>query len=309
MGGRLDATNIVDPMLSVITDISLDHQEWLGSTITLIAGEKAGILRRSGILVTLPQHPEANQALGEAATELDVRAINAADYLPAARLSDPGGSYSLEVMGQHVQADSPLKGVHQHRNVALAVAAAVELAQHHGFCITPDAIERGIRATSWPGRLERIRLPGQPEYMLDVAHNPAGAWALRAALSSTADGTARSEGNGGENAESHPRPAKCLIFACLRDKPLREMTQILFPLFEHVVLAPIHSPRATDLDDLMAAAQLTGVPSTPASTVAEALEIARSLNPAQIVISGSVYLVGEARTLLLKSSEAVQGGG
>ncbi len=87
------------------------------------------------------------------------------------------------------------------------------------------------------------------------------------------------------------------------------MTQILFPLFEHVVLAPIHSPRATDLDDLMAAAQLTGVPSTPASTVAEALEIARSLNPAQIVISGSVYLVGEARTLLLKSSEAVQGGG
>ncbi len=197
MGGRLDATNIVDPIVSVITDISLDHQEWLGSTITLIAGEKAGILRRSGILVTLPQHPEANQALGEAATELDVRAINAADYLPAARLSDPGGSYSLEVMGQHVQADSPLKGVHQHRNVALAVAAAVELAQHHGFCITPDAIERGIRATSWPGRLERIRLPGQPEYMLDVAHNPAGAWALRAALSSTADGTARSEGNGG----------------------------------------------------------------------------------------------------------------
>ena len=82
MGGRLDATNIVDPLLSVITDISLDHTEWLGSTIAAIAHEKAGILRANGTLITLPQHPEANQALGEVAMELNVRGVSAVPYMP-----------------------------------------------------------------------------------------------------------------------------------------------------------------------------------------------------------------------------------
>ena len=84
MGGRLDATNIVDPLLSVITDISLDHTEWLGPTIAAIAREKAGILRRNGTLITLPQHPEANQVLGEMATALNVRAVSAVPYMPPA---------------------------------------------------------------------------------------------------------------------------------------------------------------------------------------------------------------------------------
>ena len=87
LGGRLDATNIVEPAISVITDISLDHMEWLGTTIAEIAREKAGILRPGGVMVTLPQHPEANQALGEAATLLGVRGVNAAEYIPS-RLVD-----------------------------------------------------------------------------------------------------------------------------------------------------------------------------------------------------------------------------
>src|ERR1035438_7915408 len=82
MGGRLDATNIVDPLLSVLTDIALDHQEYLGNTVSEIAREKAGILRTGGTLVTLPQHPEANQAIGEAALALEVRGVNAAEFLP-----------------------------------------------------------------------------------------------------------------------------------------------------------------------------------------------------------------------------------
>ena len=85
MGGRLDATNVVDPLLSIITDISLDHMEWLGPTITAIAREKAGILRRGGTMITLPQHPEANQVLGEVAAELDVRGVSAVPYMPACR--------------------------------------------------------------------------------------------------------------------------------------------------------------------------------------------------------------------------------
>jgi dihydrofolate synthase/folylpolyglutamate synthase len=291
MGGRLDATNIVEPLASVITDISLDHQEWLGATIALIAREKAGILRPNGTLITLPQHPEANQAIGEVATELNVRGVPATDYMPIMG-TDPIRPYTVQIpfngTTQTIRIDSPLHGAHQHRNLALAIATAIELAQNHGFPITPAAIERGIRTTRWPGRMELIQIPGEPEYILDVAHNPAGAWALRAALSATPS-----------------NPPQTLIFACLRDKPLREMTQILFPLFDQVVLAPIHSPRATDVADLTAAAEATGVPAHPASTVAEAIAIARELTSAngRIVISGSVYLVGEARHLLLAVNE------
>ncbi|MHB8817331.1 MAG: bifunctional folylpolyglutamate synthase/dihydrofolate synthase, partial [Steroidobacteraceae bacterium] len=201
MGGRLDATNVVEPVLSVITDISLDHMEWLGDTISLIAREKAGILRRNGTLVTLPQHPEANQAIGEVAAELDVRGVNAAEYVPTrgaeltAQSSENGtpesslarNRYPLRVLGQPIEVDSPLPGVHQQRNIALAIAAAVEIRNSHGYTIIPAHIEHGIRHTQWPGRLEQFHVPGKAPVVLDVAHNPAGAWALRAALSSIAD--------------------------------------------------------------------------------------------------------------------------
>src|SRR5580658_1365936 len=96
MGGRLDATNIVEPIFSVITDISLDHTEWLGSTITEIAREKSGILRQDGVLITLPQHPEANQVIGEAAVAHNVRGVNAADYVPAQSDVDSSGRYPLK---------------------------------------------------------------------------------------------------------------------------------------------------------------------------------------------------------------------
>src|SRR3954452_24055726 len=155
MGGRLDATNVVDPLLSVITDISLDHMEWLGSTIGQIAREKAGILRHGGTLITLPQHPEASQVLGEVASELDVRAVSATPYMPPVRVCG-ADSYPLEVLGTKIELASPLLGMHQHRNTALAVAAAVELQQGHGFPVTPTAVELGVRRAAWPGRLECI---------------------------------------------------------------------------------------------------------------------------------------------------------
>jgi dihydrofolate synthase/folylpolyglutamate synthase len=306
MGGRLDATNVVDPLVSVITDISFDHTEWLGSTLGAIAREKAGILRPHGTLVTLPQHPEANQAIGEVAVSLEVRAISAVPYMPG---FDPGaslpgsnakptpaGAYSVEVLDTPVLLASPLPGAHQHRNVALAVAAAVELARHHNLPITAESIAEGVRSTSWPARLERIRThstkeaaPTQWEWVLDVAHNPAGAWALRSGLRSLFG----------------DRIPPTLVFSCLRDKPLREMAQILFPLFERIVFAPIHSPRATPVEDLLAAAQALGVPAVAAASVAEALTLAQSDEsaPHTIVVSGSVYLVGEARALLLKEAQ------
>ena len=133
MGGRLDATNVVEPLVSVITDISLDHMEWLGSTIAAIAREKAGILRRGGTMITLPQHPEANQVLGEVATELDVRGVSAAPYMPAPETKGP---YAVEALGADGQSGFAAAGAHQQRNLALAIAAAVELATRHGFAVS-----------------------------------------------------------------------------------------------------------------------------------------------------------------------------
>jgi dihydrofolate synthase/folylpolyglutamate synthase len=285
MGGRLDATNIVDPLLSVITDISLDHMEWLGTTIGAITREKAGILRRGGTMVTLPQHPEANQVLGEVATELGVRGVSATAYVPGAGVNGP---YSIQAMGAEIVIDSPLAGAHQHRNLALAIAAAVELAGNHGFPINLASIATGVRETRWPGRLEKIERGGV-EWILDVAHNPAGAWALRAGLRS---------------ALGDKEPGT-LIFSCLRDKPVAEMAQILFPFFKRVILAPIHSARAAALDDLLAAAKATGTFVVLAESVAKAIELAEEDAPGgAVVVSGSVYLVGEVRTFLLGAEGA-----
>ncbi|HEX3661642.1 MAG TPA: folylpolyglutamate synthase/dihydrofolate synthase family protein [Acidobacteriaceae bacterium] len=290
MGGRLDATNVVDPLLSVITDISLDHMEWLGHTIPEIAREKAGILRPNGTLVTLPQHPEANQAIGEVAVALNVRGVNAAEYVPAfagpVENSALRNRYPVTVLGEAIEVDSPLAGAHQRRNIALAIAAAVELTQHHGFSITPAHIELGIRQTRWPGRLERIAIPGKAELLLDVAHNPAGAWALRAALSSLDD---------------EPTHRKVLVFGCMQDKAYEEMAQILFPLFDLVVATSVASPRSATVEEILAAADKTGTPAIAAHDGRESLEKAWAATTAKdrIVVAGSVYLVGEVRPLLV----------
>ncbi|MGA7708893.1 MAG: Mur ligase family protein, partial [Acidobacteriaceae bacterium] len=160
MGGRLDATNIVEPLLSVITDISLDHTEWLGPTIDAIAREKAGILRPNGILVTLPQHPAANQALGEVAVDLNVRGVSAVEFMPPRRLAEEEATefyaepYSVTVAGTSIELRPALAGTHQHRNAALAVAAANELCNSNSYNIKPQQIAEGISTARWPGRLE-----------------------------------------------------------------------------------------------------------------------------------------------------------
>ena len=283
MGGRLDATNIVDPLLSVITDISLDHMEWLGSTIAAITREKAGILRPRGTLVTLPQHPEANQVLGEVAAELDVRGVSAVPFMPGISAS-ASAPYTVDAFGTAVLVDSPLTGAHQHRNLALATAAAVELATHHGFPVTAGSLARGNHETRWPARMERFEAGGVT-WVLDVAHNPAGAWALRAGLHELAE-------------EGKPR---LLIFSCLRDKPIAEMAQILFPLFDSVLLPPIKTARAAGIGDLLQAAEATGTPAHAFASVAGALNQAQQKAVGGlVVVSGSVYLVGEARTVLLE---------
>ena len=307
LGGRLDATNVVEPLVSVITDIALDHQDYLGSTIREIAGEKCGILRQNGILIALSQHPEANQVIGEQAARLQVRGVNAAVFLPPARRNSEVTATPKTWRNQYILSpeevgllavDSPLGGDHQQRNLALALAAAFELRNTYGYKLSIESMEQGLRATNWPGRLEWMT----PHLLLDVAHNPAGAWTLRSVISTLPDATPRT-----------------LLFSCLRDKDLREMAGILFPLFDasadgdparrndHIVLAPMANPRAASLEDLVSAARELGVPFKEASDLADALRLAQKLTPAGgvVVATGSVYLVGELRTLALQQAEVL----
>jgi len=302
MGGRLDATNVVEPLISIITDIALDHQRFLGDTITQIAREKAGIIRPGGIVVTLPQHPEANDVLAATVAERGAHAVSAVAYVPPV---SPGAkeipgiapnavrtAYPLRVMNEEIVVDSPLVGRHQLRNVALAIAAA-EVLNKSGFSVTAHDIERGIRETHWPGRFQRISPDADsPEMILDVAHNPAGAWALRAALS--------------EYAADRPL---VLVFGVMRDKAIREITEILFPLAEHVIATHANNPRSASIEEIRAGAARTGTEVHTAPTVPGALEMARhyARNNFLIVVTGSIYVVGEALSAIESSSDRVIG--
>ncbi|MBA3913509.1 MAG: bifunctional folylpolyglutamate synthase/dihydrofolate synthase [Acidobacteriales bacterium] len=296
MGGRLDATNVVEPLLSVITDISLDHEKFLGTTVAQIAREKSGILRAGKPAVVLPQQPEANDVIGHAILDLGAIGVNAAAYVPpVSPAAEPqlaqrmvgGGTqfvsrYPLAVMGKEIQVETPLLGRHQLRNVALAIAAADEL-RKQDFPIHADSVERGIRETHWPGRFQVVARAGQPDIVLDVAHNPAGAWALRSTLSA-----------------AYPEVPLTLVFGAMRDKALASMTEILFPLAERVVLTKADNPRSATPDEIRAAAQRTAADMEDLTEVERALARARELaRPGEIiVVTGSIYVVGEALRLL-----------
>ena len=351
MGGRLDATNILEPLVSVITDIDLDHQKFLGNTVGEIAAEKAGIMRRGRPLVTLPQHPEANQTLGRAMEEIGAIGVSAAQYVPpfshggshpsdiekavaggagsrrAAGTGDqsPSGSrrenFALEIMGEEVEIETTLLGRHQLRNLALAISAAEELAKQ-GFAISGRQIAEGIRRTRWPGRFQIVaaELPqqvksgpaggpelspqqaksglagdpdaGRPEMVIDVAHNPAGAWALRAALSE--------QFLSGEGADRK----LIMVYGAMRDKAIREVGRILFPLAEKVVLTKASgNPRAATTAELREAIGDCGTTLMEAADVAAAVRLAMAeAQPfganALLVITGSIYVVGEAMQAL-----------
>jgi dihydrofolate synthase/folylpolyglutamate synthase len=328
MGGRLDATNVVEPLVSVIADISLDHQKFLGNTVGEIAREKVGIIRPGGIAVTLPQQSEANDVIGNTILDLGARGVSAVQYVPpvspgsgdylvlgaerpataeraeqdakAVEKSSAGFfyRYPLQVMGEQILVETQLVGRHQLRNIALAIAAAEELSQLKmetrtpssggpsaaKAAITPHSIESGIRDTRWPGRFQVLAASGsRPEIILDVAHNPAGAWALRSALS-----------------ERYGDRPLIFIFAAMRDKAISEMTEILFPVAERVIATRAENPRSASPEEIQRAGKRTGAAIEISADAAAALERAQvgARPETVIVVTGSIYLVGEAMRVL-----------
>jgi dihydrofolate synthase/folylpolyglutamate synthase len=268
LGGRLDATNVVKPALCAITPVDFDHEAFLGSSLDQIAGEKAGILKAGAPAVIAPQRPEAETVIAERASQIGTPV----DFLRANEFHDlriDRDGCEFEFRGARVRC--PLPGAHQVVNAATAAAVLQKLN------ISTD----GIAQTRWPGRLEMVS--DAPAIILDGAHNPAGARALADHIRSF-----------------HSDRTVWMIYGAMRDKSVEEITEILFPLASHVIVTtPAYGPRALRPEAVMEASDHPSMEA--AIDLAHAIAIARSAPPDAVVfITGSLYLVGEARSLLVK---------
>ena len=264
LGGRLDATNVVAPALTVITPVDMDHQAYLGETIEAIAGEKAGILKPGVPAVFAKQGRQAQAVLDARAAELGVVVRRAAELeIRDLEIDARGSRFSVQGLGE---VTCPLAGEHQVDN-AVTAALALDLL---GVPI------KGIAEARWPGRLEQIS--PNPDIVLDGAHNPAGARALARYI------------------ERHYADRKrWIIFAAMRDKAIAEIGGILFPLADELILTvpALAAARAAAPEELLA---LAGRGRT-AANIGEALDLAAREASAEdvIFITGSLFLVGEAR--------------
>ncbi len=265
LGGRLDATNVVQPELCVITPVDFDHEAYLGKDIESIAGEKAGILKAGAPAVVSAQRPAAERVILRRAAELRVPVSRSADWRIDELVLDKRGS---DLVGPfHVRC--PLAGEHQVENARTAIVALERIG------ITEESIAKGIGETVWNGRLERIS--EDPEIIVDGAHNPAGARALATYLDRFYGGL-----------------PKTLIFGAMRDKAVDEIAGLLFPRFTDVIVTAPKQARALAPE---AYAEISGRSDLRvAKTVSEALAIAEKRHP--IFVTGSLFLVAEAMQLV-----------
>jgi len=272
LGGRLDATNVVLPQLCVITPVDFDHEAYLGKSLESIAGEKAGILKQGVPAVFAPQRPEAAQVLETRAAELGVAVTHSSQAeLSGIALHARGTNFNWRGLA----IDCPLPGEHQVENTRTAIAALERLG------VTPETIRDGIAQTVWPGRLERVA--ENPEIILDGAHNPAGARALAAYL----------------DRFYHPRRV-WLIYGAMRDKAVEEIAAILFPRAARVIVTAPAQARALRPESILELADHPGVQA--AANLVQALALARTAAAGDaIFVTGSLFLVGEARALLVRA--------
>lgn len=280
LGGRLDATNTADPLLSIVTPIALDHREQLGDSIAAIAVEKAGVMRAGRPTIAWEGDAEAAAALQAAARDCGAE-LSFASQEATVTSRQTGGLGGQQVVLRSAIGERrlrlPLAGSHQRRNLALAVVAAERLATSGFSRIDAASVTRGVEGCRWPGRLEAVAVPGGQSVLLDGAHNPAGAEALAEHL-------------GGERAPWD------LVFGTLADKDAAAMAAALAPRARRVFLAPPESPRALALPALTALPALAGA--TPTAGAGESLSRALAAGAPLVVVTGSLYLVGEARRWL-----------
>jgi dihydrofolate synthase/folylpolyglutamate synthase len=279
LGGRLDATNLATPELSLLTAIGLDHTEHLGRTTAAIAGEKAGILRPGAPGLGWVEDAQAAAAIARRAAEIGApwTAVDREVEWRRSGWTWAGQWGRLDWGNRSMRVNTSLLGDHQGANLALAVRAAETLRDRSATHVTPEAIADGIEACRWPGRLEPIALPDGRRVLLDAAHNALGAERLAAFLVQAGS-------------------PYTMLFGVLEDKPGARMLDTLTQNARRVVLTRPPSPRAMD------PAALAEVACKPLVRVVEeperALEAALAGEEELVVACGSIYLLGRVRTLL-----------
>ena len=275
LGGRLDATNIIEPELSVITPVDYDHEAFLGKSIAAIAAEKAGIIKPGTPVLLAPQLPEADAVLRARAAETGAPLSLTGEWRIEDLMLEPDGSrFSAVRGGRRLVLRCPLAGEHQVEN-ALTAAVALDL-----LGIPARPIEEGIARARWPGRLERVA--SNPEVILDGAHNPAGARVLAAHI---------------RRFYNHRRV--WLIYGAMRDKAVAEVASILFPEAGEVILTAADQPRAVRPEAIR---ELLDEPDLKtASSLKDAVAMAQAgAAPGDVIfITGSLFLVGEAKRLFV----------
>jgi dihydrofolate synthase / folylpolyglutamate synthase len=280
LGGRLDATNVIEPRVSVISSISFDHVGILGNTLREIATEKGGIIKPGRPVVSAAQHPEAAAALDAIASER-----GSGLYLGGRDWRVRGTSERFDVEGPLATVaglTSGLAGRHQTENAGLAVST-LQVLQFHGLPVTEDAIRSGIAGVTWPGRFEIVQ--ASPLIIVDGAHNVDSARRVAETL-----------------LDRYPDVRRTLVLGIARDKDIAGMLRELLPVAERVIATASHSPRAATPDEIVATAREidAAVALETSASVAEALARVESTPHAQDVtlVTGSLYAVAEAREAL-----------
>jgi len=281
LGGRLDATNILSPVVAIITRIDFDHENFLGHSLKEIAAEKAGILKNGVPVVLAEQLPEAREVILARAKTLGCPVIEPSKVFRVDRESIPNGSVRarvIEVKSEKAfEVDPSLPGRFQLQN-ALNAFAGARLLQDRGFQISDQAISRGIAETVWPGRLEKLQ--SAPDVYLDGAHNPGAARELAHFLQ-----------------QNFSARKVWIIYAALRDKAVDEVAGLLFPHAAEVIFTAPDTSRAISAKQL---AEIAGHHATHFSVIPEAERafehaLAKAMPQDAIFITGSLYLVGQLR--------------
>ena len=285
MGGRLDATNVTESRVAVITNIDLDHMEFLGSTHAAIAGEKAGVIKARRPVISSCEHREAAEVIRRRCAEMGADLVETSCFAELSNVRNLKGRYAFNLAlngDRFVHLATPLLGRFQVQNAVAAAAAAWHLNQE-GFAIPRRAFVEGLRKASWPGRLEAIL--ERPLVVLDGAHNPAGASEVASFV--------REQWSG--------RRLR-LVYASMRDKAIGEISSILFPLAEEVYLTQPEDTRAASPEEILAAARYRPPYIIVEPEPARALESAyRASSPDDVVLAcGSLFLVGAIKRALLE---------
>ncbi len=287
LGGRFDPTNVIEPLVCAIGAIGLDHMKVLGDTIIKIAGEKAGIIKHGVPCIIHPQEESVREVFRAKCAEVKAPLYDLSTQQFQMKVESPYGlSFTF---GSDEQSAIPLElhmpGSHQATNAATAYMSLVQL-RNFGFNITDEQIFNGIKATKWHGRLEWLR--GEPDILLDGAHNGQGAKSLVEYV----------------KRNLHDRK-KVLVFAMLKDKPVEEVARILSNITELVIATKVDYPRAAETSRLQAVLYANGVMCECIEDIGSAIEHAKRLagTDGVVIISGSLYLVGAARSYLLPQSD------